>query len=160
MQTPDLYVNAPTKIKVGRGLMVGGSILFFIVSLVTMIQFVAYLVPNTEFSVDWSNPMQVFDLISSPFLSIFYIFAGIGGICYVIDKHRIKVFASLAGVIMLVVILIATVLMFRNLIKSCLAPDANVAAAWITFLTDFLSIQITGGIYFIGWFLTKDYTGD
>ena len=77
-----------------------------------------------------------------------------------IDKHRIKVFASLAGVIMLVVIVISIVLMFRNFIKGLLTPGENVGTAILNFLFEFISIQLSGGLYFLGWFLTKDYTGD
>ena len=160
MEKTDFFANAPTKIKVGRALVLIGSILFFIMAVARLVEFILVFVPYEGNDMDWSDASSIFEAISHPFLAAFFVIGGIGGICYAIDKHRIKVFASLTGVIMLVVIVVATVLMFRNLIKSCLAPDANVGKAWLEFLFDFLAIQVSGGIYFFGWFMTKDYTGD
>ena len=160
MATKSFFAEAPLKVRAGRVLIKIGSILFFIGAVVLITEFVLSLVPNEVYSPDWTDASTVFGIVTDPLLALFYIFAGIGGFCYVADKHKLKVVVSLAGVIMLIVIVIATVLMFRNLIKSCLAPDANVAAAWYAFLQDFISIQLSGGIYFLGWFLTKDYTGD
>lgn len=160
METTDFFANAPTKIKVGRVLVLIGSILFFVVAVGRLVDFALAFIPYEGNEMDWNDAYSVFEVIAHPFLAVFFVVAGIGGICYAIDKHRIKVFASLAGVIMLVVIVIATVLMFRNLIKSCLAPNADVGRAWFDFATDFIGIQLSGGIYFVGWFMTKDYTGD
>ena len=160
MATQSYYAEAPAKIKFGRVLIMIGSILFFIMSTLIIAEFLLSVIPNEFYVVDWSQPTVVFGVIANPFLAVFYVIAGIGGICYVKDRGRLKVFASLAGVIMLVVIVIATVLMFRDLIKSCLMPNANVGGAWLTFLQDFISIQLSGGLFFFGWFITKDYTGD
>ena len=61
---------------------------------------------------------------------------------------------------MLAVFVIGTVLMFRDLIKTSLTPGSNAGIIWGTFFGDLLGIQLSGGIYFIGWFMIKDYTGD
>ncbi len=159
MAVPDMYRDAPTKVKVGRVLVIIGSLLFFLGAFLFLLEFILYFVPGEE-PVDWTDPTAVFSVVKCPFLIVFYILAGIGGLCYAFDKHRMKTFASLAGVIMLVVVVIGTVLMFHDLIKSSLAPNANLGQAFLEFFTDFLAIQIVGGVYFIGWFLVKDYTGD
>ncbi len=161
MEKTHFFAGAPATVKAGRVLMIIGSILFFIVAFSRLLEFaISFVQIEGVDPVNWSDPYQVFVVVADPFIAVLYVLAGIGGLCYVKDKHRLRVFASLAGVIMLVVILVATVLMFRNLIKSCLAPNANLVKAWTDFLLDFIGIQVTGGIYFIGWFLTKDYTGD
>ena len=160
MSATALYANAPAKIKVGRVLLIIGSILFFVTSVAFMVMFFCSLYSVWDYSIDWNDASDVFSIVSAPFLAVFYVFAGIGGLCYVFDKHRMKVIASLAGVVMLVVIAVSVVIMFRDLIKDCLQPNANTTAAVTEFFVRFGSIQITGGVYFIGWFLTKDYTGD
>ena len=160
MTLPAMYKDAPKKVQVGRIILLIGCIVCFIAVIVHLSQFIYYLVPKEKYPTDWEDPSIVIDCVSSPFLAVFYLLAGIGGLCFIFDKYRMKVFCSLAGVISLAVLVLGTVGMFYNLIKSGLAKDANLALAFGNFFGDIISIQLSGGIYFIGWFLCKDYTGD
>ena len=160
MTLPAMYKEAPRKIKIGRIILAIGCILCFVAAGLHLAEFIFYLVPNEQYPMDWTDASMIFDCLKDPFLAVFYVLAGIGGICYILDRRKLKEFCSLAGVIMLGVFAVGTVLMFRDLIKNCLQPGMKAGIIWGTFFSDFLSVQLSGGIYFIGWFMIKDYTGD
>lgn len=160
MTMPAMYQDAPRKIKAGRIVLFIGCILCFVSVVLHLGEFIYYLIPSENNPMNWTNPSLVFDCLKDPFLAVFYLLAGIGGICFIRDHHKMKEFCSLAGVIMLAVFVIGTVLMFRDLIKTSLTPGSNAGIIWGTFFGDLLGIQLSGGIYFIGWFMIKDYTGD
>ncbi|MCR5348852.1 MAG: hypothetical protein K6E59_04515 [Bacilli bacterium] len=153
------YKNAPTKVQAGRVIMFIGCVFFFIAATVDLVNFVLAMAYFNQ--IDWSDIGVALQTSSLPFLAIFFVFAGVGGICFIRDVGgRMRKFATLAAVVMLILFVIDTVLAIRNLVRGCLNPDTPATEAWITFLVSLLDIQVSGGLYLIGWALTKDFVGD
>lgn len=164
-QQQEVYVfdprKAPTGVRAGRVLMWIGCIFFFLWALVNIGFFVmAWAIPDVRNQLDFGDAGVMFDLYSRPFLAMFFLFAGIGGICYLVDKTKLKRLASLAAVILVFVFLIDTVLAIRNLVHNLIEGNMSALDSWLQFLFNLLDTQITGGIYLIGWALMKDYMGD
>ena len=154
------YRNPPKKIRVGRVLMAIGSVLFFVSAIIDILLFSVAFVPADP-GVDWSDVGVVLQLVAMPFLAVFFILAGIGGLCFITDKGgRLRCFASLAAIVMLVVFIIDTVLSIRSLVRGIVMPVNGQTNPWISFLIDLFDIQLSGGIYILGWFLVKDFVGD
>ena len=156
------YRNAPVKIRFGRGLMMTGCILFFLTAILYILAFVLGLsMSPQELGYDWrENASTAFEFVMYPVLALFMIFSGIGGISFVIDRGPLKKVATLTAIIMLIVILIDLALDIRQLVYNLAGTSLSPSASWAKFGLDFIAMQITGGIYFIGWFLIKDYVGD
>lgn len=152
------YENAPRGVKVGRILMWIGSILFFVSAIADLVVFILAVVMPDTMEISWSNPAQAVQYGVYPALVLFLIAGGIGGICFILDKGRMKSFATLAAVVMIVVILIDTTLMIRRLIYDWM--DFGPGRAWGNLAMNLLDIQISGGIFVLGWFLCKDFVGD
>ena len=162
------YKNAPRGVKVGRVLMIIGSVLFFIMAIGNIVAFILSLVNGHNDGHPLSDVGTAMQTYALPLISAFFILTGIGGLLFVFDaKNRFCSFATLGAVIMLVVIIVDTVLSIRTLVRDLagINLDANgekVGAlyAWISFIIGLLDIQLSGGIYVIGWFKCKDFVGD
>ena len=152
------YQNAPKKIRVGRVIMWIGCILFFIAAIIDLAEFIVACVSPGMAEVNWGNPVHAIKYGTFPLLSVFFVLAGIGGICFILDKGKFRSFATLAAVIMLVVILIDTVFLIRTLIYDWM--DYGPGKAWGNFFIGIFDVQVSGGIYCLGWFLCKDFVGD
>ena len=154
-------VNAPKKVRVGRVLLWIASILFIFAAIFNILIFILSLaIPEARSQMDSATPGQLFQFYSSPVLSVIFALAAIGGICYLRDISKAKRLASLAAIILLVVFVIDTVVSVRNLVYALLAPNADAPREWLNFALNLLDTQLSGGLYFIGWFLQKDYMGD
>ena len=157
------YRNAPLKVRVGRVMMIIGCVLMFLAAFGNLLNFIVGLIdPSLLGAQAWNigDPSASFAFWVSPLLVIFFVVSGIGGISFVTDKGPFKRYASLAAVVFLVVILIDTFIAIRHLGHGIGDPDVSTASAWINFALGMLDVQLSGGIYFIGWFLAKDYVGD
>ena len=153
------YKNAPKKIRVGRILMWIGCLLFFVTAAMNVVLFiVALATPDMHYLFDWSDASVSLRTYLAPFLCVAMVLAGIGGISYLRDKGPFKRFATLAAIILLVMFVIDTIVTIRNLIHNLTAAGAT--AAWLEFVIDLIDIQLSGGLYFIGWILVRDFTGD
>jgi len=152
------YKNAPRGVKTGRVLMIIGSILFFIAAIGDAVAFILALVDPGSMGVDWGDLSTAVEYGSYPALALFFLAAGIGGISFVLDKGKMKPFATLAAAVMLVVILVDTVLLIRHFIYGL--AGGNTGQTWATLLIGILDVQLSGGIYVIGWFKCKDFVGD
>ena len=155
------YKNAPKNIRAGRVVMFIGCLLFFFSAFMDMLTFVLTLAFPAETNVNWSDVGEAFTTGALPLLSIFFVFAGIGGICFIRDKGgKMRKFATLAAVVTLVVFVVDTVLAIRGLVRNLMNPSVGGGTAWAQFLLSLVDIQLSGGLYLIGWFMIKDYTGD
>ena len=152
------YKNAPKKVRVGRVLMWIGCILFFVAAIFDLVGFIVAIAAPEMSEVDWGDPAQAIKYGTFPLLAVFFILAGIGGICFILDKGKFRSFATLAAVIMLVVILIDTVFLIRTLIYDWMGYGPG--KAWANFFMGVFDVQVSGGIYCLGWFLCKDFVGD
>ena len=155
--------TAPRGVKIGRVILRIACILFFIVATVELAVFiVSVAIPDlwTEVESQFTDVFDRVQFFGLPVLAILYVLAAVGGLCYLADKSRFKKMASLAAIILLVVFLIDIILSVRSLVYDLIAPEADVGRAWREFIFSFIGNQITGGLYFIGWFMQKDYMGD
>lgn len=156
--------KAENKAKVGKIIMLVGCILLFFNAFFSLLDFTCsilyFFAPPGEFkdfldfgySEVWSDPLSIMEYIAKPFISAFYIFAGIGGISWIRDKGPFMSFASRMAVIALFLIIINLFLDIRNLVMS----NWN----WGNFFLSFIDLQLTCGIYFVGWFLAKGKIDD
>ena len=155
------YKNAPRKVRVGRILMLIGCVLFFGAAFMDLLSFILILCVPEQTAAIWSDPSEAIQIGALPLLSGLFVVAGIGGICFLRDKGgRMKSFATLAAVVMIVVFIIDTILALRTLIRGFVAPTEGMQNPWLTFFLDLFDIQLSGGIYILGWFLVKDFVGD
>ena len=159
------YRHAPMKIRVGWVIMLIGTILFFIGSVVDWVTF-GITIGQSEIQSDTNTLLEVIRL---PFVSIVLLFGGFGGLCYLFDrKKRLKSIGTLAAVVVLVFFVIDTVLVIRSLIHDLAGRTVNpytgehysAGESWLRFLISLLDLQLTGGVYLIGWAIIKDYLGD
>ena len=157
---PINFEHAPRGVRVGRVLMNIGCILFFLAFVGNIAAFVLAIAMPEQFGIDWSNVSQIVQFGSGPFLAVFFLLAGIGGLSYVYDKGPLKRMATLAAVVMLVVFVIDTILSVRSLVHDLIGGQKSQTDIWVSFFINLLDIQLSGGLYFIGWFLCKDYMGD
>ena len=155
--------TAPRGVKIGRVILRIACILFFIVATVELAVFIASIaIPDlwAEMENQFTDVFDRVQFFGLPLLGVLYIVAAVGGLCYLADKSRFKKMASLAAIILLVVFLIDIILSVRSLVYDLIAPEADIGRAWRQFILSFIGNQITGGLYFIGWFMQKDYMGD
>ena len=138
-----------------------GSVFFFIASFLNLLFFILLVsIPDARVYVDWSDPNEAFQTIAMPILAIGFLLAGIGGFSYVYDKGPFKSVAPLASVILLVMVVIDTIVGVRTLTKTLLTGTQSAGSAWAEFGLGLLDVQISGGIYLLGWALTRDFVGD
>jgi len=155
-------INAPLSVRVGRVLLRIGCILFFIMAAFNIAVFVLAFFNEETRNQYVLAPVAAKAIVfyAQPLLAVLFVLAAIGGLCYLSDRFRFKRMCSLAAVILLVVFVIDTVLSVRNLIYDLVSPDITAGTAWATFLISLIDIQLSGGLYFIGWAMQKDYMGD
>lgn len=143
----------PTKVKVGRILLVIGSILMMVDGLFSLVWWAIRL------AAIWSpmeniTPLPFTTFIDSlnsgvqPLLCLFLFFAGIAGINYVRDKGPFIWMCSWMAIILIIVMIYDWVVAIR---------DAVVGGSFGLFLLGILSFGLFEFLYVIGWFLTKDY---
>ena len=159
--TAALSRKVPTKIRIGQALMIIGCILFFFNALGNALDFILAVsykafadVPQVgeelvrTYDAIWSDPIAVIKYVSIPFIIVFLIVAGIGGISWVRDKGPFISIAPLMAIISLVLIVCNLYLDIRRLVMN--------GWNWTQFFIDILDIQLTCGIYFIGWMIAKN----
>ena len=150
-----------TGIRVGRVLMFIGCILFFFNALTNFLDFIVAClyqplrsIPELTEMMDasygavWTDPINIIKYCCLPLIVAFLIVAGIGGISWLRDEGPFINVAPLMAMISLVLVIANFYLDIRHLINS--------GWDWVRFLLDLLDIQLTCGIYFIGWFLAKN----
>ena len=152
----------PSKIKAGRVTMFVGCILFFINALLELGAFVLDLVmapvlKNIPEYADlamlieqrlWSDPIAIIQTFSLPVIAAFLIISGIGGISWLKDKGPFISIAPLMAMLSLVILIVNMFLDIRRLIIS--------NWDWLEFLLNFIDLQLTCGIFFIGWSIAKN----
>ena len=149
----------PRKIAVGRGLMMTGCVLFFINAFFSTAVFLGAalykLYPEfilesigPEFDALWSDPVSAIKICLNPVIAIFLIFAGIGGISWIRDKGPFISAAPLMAMISLILIIANLFVDVRALVMS----NWN----WGQFVLNLIDLQLTCGIYFIGWAMAKN----
>ena len=154
------YRKAPRKVRAGRVIMFIGCILFFISALLDIAAFALMMFfPSIRDALVWDDLSVSIQRFALPVLGIFFVFAGIGGISYILDKGPFKRIATLTAIIMLVFFVLDTIISVRNFIHA-LTEDGDTVGSIIEFVLNLIDIQFSGGLYFIGWFMIKDYTGD
>ena len=163
MMTRKELENAPyeapvTKsIRIGRKLMFVGSILLFVYAAAVLVEFIlSFAIPETM-EVNWNDPLSAFHVIMLPFVMAFVIFVGIGGITYVREKGPLLRWASIGAIILGIVIVIDFIMDIRSLAKGLSTPEIDNVYAILRFIFGFIGFQVFGGIYFVGWFLAKNY---
>ncbi len=155
------YHHAPKKIRFGRLLLLIGSVFFFIASFLNLLIFILLVsVPDARAYVNLSDPNEAFQTIAMPILAIGFLLAGIGGFSYVYDKGPFKSVAPLASAILLVTVVIDTIAGIRTLTNTLITGTQSAGSAWAEFGIGLLDVQISGGIYLLGWALTRDFVGD
>ena len=152
------YAAPVTKqIQVGRTMMLIGSILLFVYAVGLFVEFILSLANPSMMDVEWSDPLSAFHVIMLPFIMVFLTFVGIGGITYIRNKGPFLRWASIGAIILGIVILVDFILDIRTLSRSLADPDISNTTAWVRFVLGFVGLQIFGGVYFVGWFLAKNY---
>ena len=155
------FESAPLSVRAGKVLLWIGSILFFIASFFDLVFFtLSLIIPEVRSSFDFQDPGQMFQFVNLPVLAVLFIFAGIGGIAYLKDAGKAKRLCTLSAIILLFVVVIDTVVSIRNLVYGIINPDVSAADAWGKFFLSLLDVQLSGGLYLLGWILMKDYMGD
>lgn len=150
----------PKKIHVGRVLMFIGCVLFFVNAFFNLLDFmiavfspaIAQISELTEIMEEtylaaWADPIGAIRFIFTPFMIAFLVISGIGGISWLRDKGPFISVAPLMAMISLVLILGNFFIDMRRLLMS---------GNWFQFIVDLLDIQLTCGIYFIGWLIAKN----
>ena len=158
------YAHAPSRIRVGWAIMLIGTILFFLAAIADFVTFGLYI--GVEAVRAETNALL--EVIRLPIIAVILLFGGFGGICYLFDHSRLKSIGTLAAMVVLVVVVIDTVLAIRSLIHDLAGRTTNPNTgehyatweAWARFGVSLLDLQLTGGIYLIGWAIIKDYVGD
>ena len=151
----------PRKIRFGRVLMYIGCILFFFNAFGNLLAFgltFFYFFPRDvipelndvfeQFGYYWTNFFGISETAFRPLIAIFLILAGIGGISWLRDKGPLMSLAPLAAIISLVIIVGNLIADIRLLIIS--------KGDWQAFILALLDLQLTCGIYFIGWSIAKN----
>lgn len=132
-------------IRLGRLLLAFGSIFLFISGLAHIIISIISLV-NTDYST--FTAVSYFLVIFSFVLYLFMIFSSIGGVSFSLNKGPFLSLTALTAIVSAVFFFIWIIFDFNNLFSS---------GDWESFLESFASIDLSLCIYFIGWFLAKDY---
>ena len=144
-------------IKVGRVLMLVGTALMFMYAFVSIAVFGISLYVPTVVGRDLSDPLSVLSLSMLIPSAIFLVFVGIGGMSYVAEKGPFLKWASIGAIVLGIYIVVDLVLDIRTIAHNINDPQIKASTAWTTFFLGFAGLQINGGIYFVGWFLAKNY---
>lgn len=158
------YREGPLRVRIGWAVMLIGCIMFFISATMEFIVFGAGIA-TPKYAGDSESLVELIRLL---IVALLMTFAGIGGICFLVDRSRLKTIGTLAAVIVLVVFVIDTVLTIRTLIHDLAGRSINpvtgdpysASQAWLRFALGLLDMQLSGGVYLIGWAILKDYVGD
>ncbi|HAS56533.1 MAG TPA: hypothetical protein DEF61_05715 [Firmicutes bacterium] len=137
--------NIAFSIRLGRIILTIGSILLCFSGFAHFISFFADLACGRIFLDD---PVAWIELILRPILYLFMVFASIGGVSFSINKGPFISLAALTAIISGIFFLIWLLFDLQNLI---------IGGDWSNFAVSFTSIDLFLLIYFIGWFLAKDY---
>ena len=138
----------PKNIRAGHVLLVIASVMFFLDALVQLAGIISDIVEN---SVVWNDPTSIISFLKMPLLLVFFVFGGLCGIAFVKDK---SILAGWVGLVAALCLLFFLFDFFDSVIRLIKTPD------WGRFLSSMLSVQIDTTIYFIGWFMSKDYFED
>jgi len=95
----------------------------------------------------WGDPMTVSHYIFAPFIAVFLLLSGIGGLSWIRKKGPLMSFAPMMAMISLVLIVVNLFLDLRELIRS--------NWDWLYFILNLIDLQLTCGIYFFGWLAAK-----
>lgn len=136
--------KAKHHIKVGSVLLIIGSILFFIDAAFELAEMIYGPLLN---QVNWNQFSDTFQYFTRLFIIPFMILSGIGGISYVKKKGPFISFVALMAIIV-------AFLFVMDLIQSIITLINN--KNWLLFSIELVSVQFDGGLYFLGWFLSKD----
>lgn len=158
------YLHARPRIRIGWVIMLIGCILFLVTGSVD-IGLGVMVLQIPEFR---SDGMIILELTRNLVVAVLMILACVGGIFFLFDRSRLKSLGTLVAMVVLVVFVIDTVLMIRSLIHDLAGRTINpvtgehytASSAWLRFGLNLLDLQLSGGVYLIGWAIIKDYVGD
>lgn len=156
-----LSLLAPAGKKYPKGVFVGRVILFAcifafgLLAIAEVITFFLCLFYNEGiFETDLSNTTELVRLIWRPIYAIILVLGLIGTISYLRDKGPLISLVSLIAVIAFVISVLDLLRAFNALAMRI--NNSNPRAVGL-FMLDMLDLQIMSVIFFVGWFLTKDY---
>ena len=154
-----VIADAPVtkKIKAGRYMMLIGAGLLLVSVALQMAEFVLSIAFPAVMEVDFTNPMHITHVILIPFICAFLIVVAIGGISYVRGRGPLMQGASIGAIALGVYIVIDLIIEIRNLAHGIGNPEFGTSTVLYKFLSSFLQSQLFCGVFFIGWFLAKDY---
>ena len=148
--------DCPRKVVVGRYILFAAMILFFVMAIVELVIFALGINGNSElFVVDWSKPTEVIKLVWRPFYSVILVLGGIGALSYLRNKGPFMSMVAFISFAMGVIAVLDLLRLINALVAQISAGQSERAIG--AFFLDMLDVQIVGAIYFVGWFLTKDY---
>jgi len=136
--------KAKHQIKVGSVLLVIGSILFFIDAVFELSEMIYSPILNL---VNWADFSDSFQYFSRIFIIPFMVLSGIGGISYVKRKGPFISFVALMAIIVAAIFIV-------DLLQSIISLYHD--GDWLMFSLELISVQFDGGLYFLGWFFSKD----
>lgn len=141
------YLDKDVKfsIRLGRMILAFGSIFLFVSGLAHAINSIIFLC-NLDYSS--MDPFGWVIVVFSFFLYLFMIFASIGGVSFSLNKGPFLSLTALTAIVSAVCFLVWMIFDINGLVSG-----GNVS----TFFQSFASIDLSLLIYFIGWFLAKDY---
>lgn len=141
------YLDKDVKfsIRLGRMILAFGSVFLFVSGLIHVVNLIISLC-NYDYST--MEPLGLVLVIFSFFLYLFMIFSSVGGISFSLNKGPFLSLTALTAIASAVFFLVWMIFDINGLVSG-----GNISA----FIQSFASIDLSLLIYFIGWFLAKDY---
>ncbi|MBP5091272.1 MAG: hypothetical protein J6328_01765 [Bacilli bacterium] len=138
----------PKNIKAGRIMLLIACVMFFFDAAYQLTEMISLL---SESKVIWTNALSVMSFLKLPFLSLFFVLGGLSGLGFLKDKG---VLAGWVGLIAILCFFFFSYDVFDSIVKLIKTSD------WGRFAGSFISVQVDTTLYFIGWFISKDYFDD
>ena len=138
----------PRNIRGGFVVLMVACVMFFLDAVLQMVAMVDTLAQN---QVVWTSTTSVISFLKHPTLFLFFVLGGISGISF---ARRKKFLAGWVGLFAILCFFFFAFDFFDSVLKLIKTSD------WSRFFGSFLSVQIDTTLYFIGWFVSKDYFED
>lgn len=138
----------PRNIRGGFVVLTIACVMFFLDAVVQVAEVVNSLANN---QVVWTSALSVISFLKYPTLFLFFVLGGISGLSF---ARRRKFLAGWVGLFAILCFFFFAYDFFDSVLALIKTSD------WSRFFGSFLSVQIDTTLYFIGWFVSKDYFED
>ncbi len=140
----------PKKVAAGYALInIGSTLLLIMTTLLTVLIVLAFTVAFDE--LDFTNPETIADLVFDFVIALFYIAAAIAGYNYTAHRSFLVWMVGVAAIVFFVIFIYQSIDFGMRIYQQGFEPF---------YLVEIGGTILTQTIYFIGWWISKDYFED